>query len=587
MNIADRFKIALFMQEEYKSFPEFANLGMMYLGYNITWMQSDIADYMANSPKYRMVMSQRGEAKSTLSALYAIWRIIQDPKTIVLVISGGEAQASEVANLIIRLLQNWPILDYLKPDTSAGDRNSRVEFDIHNALKGLNKSPSIACVGVTSTLQGKRADLLIADDIETTKNSLSATQRQTLLRLTQEFSSINASGDILYLGTPQTKDSIYNTLENRGFEIRIWPGRFPTDQELENYGDRLAPSILKKLQEDQTLKIGGGLDGTRGKPTDPFRFNEEELQNKELDQGPEGFQLQYMLDTRLMDEIRQQLKLSDLIIANFDNNILPEVVLYQSSNDNLVQLPSTFSVFNAKMYQGVIPAGTPYKQRGETVMYIDPAGSGGDETSYGVATAINSFIHVLDVNGFIDGLSEKNLDYLASQIVELRVDRIVVESNMGHGLFEKNLLGGLRDRKLGHISVKGIYNTGQKERRIIDALVSGMKRHKIIIHPLVLQREKEINSKYSIDKRKDYSLFYQLANITTDRGSLVHDDRIEVLAGVVKLFGDIFSIDEDVIKKKQQEEEIIKWMRDPFGTGANQLRRRKGIIALITKRNSL
>src|SRR5699024_3045273 len=102
-------------------------------------------------------------------------------------------------------------------------------FDVHYALKGIDKSPSIACLGVTASLQGYRADLLIPDDVESTKNGLTATQRANLLRLTQEFAAITAdsAARIVYLGTPQTKDSIYNTLTQRGYTVRVWPGRFP------------------------------------------------------------------------------------------------------------------------------------------------------------------------------------------------------------------------------------------------------------------------------------------------------------------------------------------------------------------------
>src|SRR5690606_38012880 len=136
-------------------------------------------------------------------------------------------------------------------------------FDVNYVLKGIDQSPSVACIGITGNLQGRRADLLIPDDIESTKNGLTVGQRQHLLALTREFTSINTHGDILYLGTPQTKDSIYNTLPNRGFEVRIWPGRFPNPEERERYGTLLAPYVADKLDADPSLGSGHGLDGTR------------------------------------------------------------------------------------------------------------------------------------------------------------------------------------------------------------------------------------------------------------------------------------------------------------------------------------
>ena len=104
------------------------------------------------------------QAKSTLAALFAIWSLIHNPSARVLIVSAGEKQASDVATLIIRLLENWSILCWLRADSSSGDRTSYENYDVHYSLKGIDKSASISCIGITANLQGKRADLLIPDD---------------------------------------------------------------------------------------------------------------------------------------------------------------------------------------------------------------------------------------------------------------------------------------------------------------------------------------------------------------------------------------------------------------------------------------
>lgn len=227
MDIKARFAHVALLAEQYEKFEDFAADGMAFLGFDLTEQQADISSYMQHGPRLRMVMAQRGEAKSTLAALYAVWRIIQRPSTRVLIVSGGEKQASEVATLVVRLIQTWEILECLRPDRQAGDRTSTEAFDVHYALKGLDKSPSVACVGITSNLPGKRADLLIPDDIETNKNGLTVTQRALLMHLSKEFSSICTHGDILYLGTPQSKDSIYNTLQAVATEYVSGRGAIP------------------------------------------------------------------------------------------------------------------------------------------------------------------------------------------------------------------------------------------------------------------------------------------------------------------------------------------------------------------------
>ena len=566
MDIRARFAQVAALAEHYEDFVEFAIDGMAFLGFSTTWMQADIADYMQRGPRLRMVMAQRGEAKSTLAALYAVWRIVQRPSTRVLIVSGGEKQASEVAILVVRLIMTWDILECLRPDRQAGDRTSTEAFDVHYALKGLDKSPSVACVGINANLPGKRADLLIPDDIETNKNGLTVVQRELLLHTSKEFSSICTHGDILYLGTPQSKDSIYNTLQGRGYEIRIWPGRYPTDEELENYGDRLAPSIAKRIQSDPSLQRGGGLDGTRGKPSDPDRYTEADLVEKELDKGPEDFQLQYMLDTSLVDALRQQLKLSDFLVANFDREMLPEIIVYQSAPKYLVDLPQEFSVSMCKMYHPV-PVDCTFRKPDPAFMFIDPAGGGADEIGYGVATALGPYIHVLDVGGIRGGLTEENGRTLCEIIAELGVSDILCESNMGHGLFEINLMAILAKHGLSHVSVKGEYSTGQKERRIIDSLVSPLQRHRIILHKRVFESDIRWGKQYSVADRAQYSVFYQLNNITTDRNSLPHDDRIEGLAGAVRHFKGVLLEDEHKAAEKRQIADLKKFLDDPMGYG--------------------
>lgn len=566
MEIKARFAHVAVLAEQYEKFEDFAADGMAFLGFVLTDQQADIAGYMQHGPRLRMVMAQRGEAKTTLAALYAVWRIIHRPSTRVLIVSAGEQNSSETATLIVRLIMTWDVLECLRPDRQAGDRTSTDAFDVHYALKGLDRSPSIACAGITSNLPGRRADLLIPDDIESNKNGLTVTQRSLLLHLSKEFSSICTHGDILYLGTPQSKDSIYNTLQGRGFGIRIWPGRYPTEDELEKYGDRLAPYIAERIQQNPMLQRGGGIDGTRGKPTDPDRYTEEDLVEKELDKGPEDFQLQYMLDTSLIDAARQQLRLSDLLVANFDSDMLPEIIVYQSAPKYLVDLPKEFPVPLSKMYYPV-PVECTFQKPSNVRMFIDPAGGGADEIGYGIAAALGPYIHVLDVGGIKGGLTDENGERLCKVIARSNVTFIRVESNMGHGLFEINLRAVLAKHGLGHVQVAGEYSTGQKEKRIIDSLVSAMQRHRIVLHKQVFDSDVEYGKQHSQEARTQYSVFYQLANITTDRNSLPHDDRLESMAGAVREFKALLVLDEHKAAAARATAAVQEFVADPMGYG--------------------
>lgn len=557
-----REEYGFMMQAIFSEFEDFADLGMRFLGYTLTDMQRDIARYMQYGPRQSMVAAQRGEAKSTLAALFAVWRLIQDWNEWVLIVSGGETQASEVALLVIQLIERWGILCYLRPDRSRGDRTSYEHYDIHCDLRTVSKSPSVACVGITAQLQGKRATLLIPDDIETTNNSLTATNREILLLRSKEFGAICVDGKILYLGTPQTKDSIYRTLSTRGYEMRIWPGRIPTLEEEIRYGATLAPYILDLITQG-AARSGYGVDGTRGQASDPQRYDEDLCIEKELEFGPEGYQLQYMLDTTLSDSMRTRIKLSDAIVAALGTDAAPDTLFYAAAPQNRVQsVPD--SVKQEVLYNlaGSGQLMLPYQHK---IMVVDPAGNGGDEVAFACGGALNSYIHLFGVGGLQGGLSEENCNVLIDYCEEFGITDIVMEANMGHGTASMVLLNIIAKRKLTHIGVRDIYAKGQKERRIIDTLGPVFRRHKFVLHERAIEMDTEYLSQYSRDKRNLYSLLFQLSGITYDRGSLAKDDRADAVAHLVNELKGFLSADEEKEAEKLQNKRAQEFLSNPMG----------------------
>lgn len=566
-----RDEIALMMAVTLKDFREFAYLGMKFLGFNLTEMQADIAHYMQTGPRKRMVAAQRGEAKSTLAALYAVWRLIQDQSTRILIVSGGEKQASEVATLVIRMIETWPLLCYLKADPTRGDRTSYEGYDVHCDLKPLDKSASVACVGITAQLQGKRADLLIPDDIETTKNGLTQTMREQLLTISKDFAAICTHGDTLYLGTPQTKDSIYKTLPGRGFEVRIWPGRVPTPEEEERYGGTLAPYILDQIKSGMK-RSGFGLDGSKGEVTDPGRYDEDALIEKELDFGPEGFMLQYMLDTTLSDQMRTRIRLSDMLVFPGNSDSAPDKLSYIADKRFQYQHEHP-GIEGQTMYSPAFFGDqlVPFQRK---LMVIDPAGNGGDEVSYAIGGAVSSYIHLMSVGGLRGGITTENLDKLIDLAIEFGISDIVLESNMGHGTVTMLLLNRLRERKLAGIGCRDINNTTQKEKRIIDTISPVTRRHRLVVHTRALEDDITLCMEHSRDKRWLYSAFQQLNGITYDRGCLAKDDRADAVAMLVAELNTSLVEDEETASQKALEAAGRRFIENPMDYRKSMLPKR-------------
>ncbi len=562
----ERWKQLRLLQDAYPEFNEFLYdviTGLM--GFNCTPNQIDMGDYLQHGNQYRMIQAQRGQAKTTVTAAYAVWRWINDPTTRVLIVSSGDKMAKEISNWIIQIVNGMEELSCLRPDRAAGDRASVEAFDVHYALKGAEKSPSVACMGITGNMQGKRADVLIADDIESQKNSATAEMRERLIHLSRDFTSINSKGDIIYLGTPQSVDSIYNSLPGRGFDIRIWPGRYPTEAEIDNYGPHLAPMIRTALEADPSLRGGGGMDGTRGKPTDNVILGEDVLVKKEIDQGAAYFQLQHMLDTRLSDADRFPLKLSKMTFMQVPTGNVPIQVFHQAAPANLILTASDYPV-NAKFYRAAGFSNEFGAFQG-THMYVDPAGGGqnGDETAYAVTKFSAGRVFLVDIGGVPGGIGEDNLDMLTQVAAKWKPERISIEKNYGNGALS-NVWQPLLFRK-HQCEIEDVWESGQKELRIIDTLEPVIGSGRFIVDEELIERDWASVQKYPAERRASYSLFAQMEKITRDRGSLFHDDRIDALAGSVRNWVQDLSQDDEQAKYQAQRKAYEDMMANPLGNG--------------------
>ena len=156
-------------------------------------------------------------------------------------------------------------------------RQSKISFDVNTAT--ASQQPSVKSLGITSQITGSRADLVVADDIETSGNTQTQFMRDKLSEAIKEFEAVIKpdTSRIVYLGTPQTEQSIYNKLQERGYKIRYWTARYPSEKQIKSYGSNLAPII------NNTWDIN-----LIGKPTDPTRFDEKDLLEREASYGRLG-----------------------------------------------------------------------------------------------------------------------------------------------------------------------------------------------------------------------------------------------------------------------------------------------------------
>lgn len=510
-----------------------------------TPIQYDIAHTLQNLPNDRFIIEGfRGVAKSFITCAYAVWTLWRDPQKKVEIVSASKDRADANAIFIKRIIYTLPFLAHLKARPDQRDQQNL--FDVGPAVPDI--SPSIKSVGISGQLTGSRADLLIADDVEVANNSGTQTQRDKLNEAVKEFDAIiKPKGQIVYLGTPQNEMSLYNELQQRGYRCRIWTVLYPENlSEREFYGDRLAKIIADKYDNNPELYAG--------KPTDPRRFDEEEIYKRRLSYGKAGFALQFMLNTNLSDQEKYPLKVQDLMIANLS---LDEANLkWYWSNDRQLRINDLPCVALKGDYfhepQG--RSNEVFEYTG-TVMAVDPSGRGKDETSYAVVKYLNGYLFVLEVGGTREGYSDSTLRQLANKAKIYGVNEIVVEGNFGDGMFSQLFKPVLND--IHPCSVTEVKNYAQKEARIIDTLEPVMMRHKLIIHKQVIIDDYQV-----YENAPAYSLIYQMTRLSRDRGALAHDDRLDALCMAVAYWLAVMDRDEEIGMQEQIEAKLEQWL-DP------------------------
>ena len=555
------------LRDHYALFEDFLYDCMTELmGFQCSELQVDIARFLQSDVQNGMIQAQRSQAKSTIVAMFAVWQLIHDCKHRVLIISAGSEVAAEIANWVIQIIMNWDILECMRPDRQHGDRASSKAFDIHWQLKGPEKSPSVACIGITANMQGRRADLLIPDDIESSKNGTTETQRNALEHLSKDFTSICQKGRIMYLGTPQTVDSIYNNLSERGFVIRVWTGRFPTEEEEKIYGDTLAPFIVQQMEADPTLRKGGGLSGDRGQPTDPLLLGEEALVKKELDQGAAYFNLQHMLNTELSDSLRHPLKPKNLIVMDFATDKTSGEITWLPSPEKKIPAQG----FNCKpqLYRPFTVSTEMYEYEGKH-MYVDTAGGGenGDETVAAVTYFLHGYILLAEICKLPGGYGDDKYNTLSQLALRHGVNGIEVEKNFGFGAFASAwrpvLAKVYRDAgKSGCPAIEDVWESGQKELRIIDTLEPIMARHRLIVHTDIIEYDLNSVKKYPVADQPSYQFFHQMSKISREKGALIHDDSIDAVAGSCRKWVDHIAVDEKIASKQKETDENVAFFAE-------------------------
>ena len=526
------------MDNRLKNFKNFLYLCWKFLKLpEPTPIQYDIADYIQTKERRLVVEAFRGVGKSWITSAYVCHQLLLNPQKNILVVSASKSRADDFSTFTQRLVNEMPILQHLIPRDD--QRHSKISFDVAPAI--ASHSPSVKSMGITGQLTGSRADLIIADDVESANNSQTQLMRDRLSETVKEFDAIIKPdvGRIIFLGTPQTEMSLYNTLEERGYKTKIWTALYPDKTQTVGYGHKLS-SIISEVTDQE------------GKPTDPQRFDDVDLMERLSSYGRSGFNLQFMLDTTMSDSNRYPLKLNDLIVASGCSTWkeAPAKIQWASGTEQLKgidpEIPNVGlkgDYFVAPMYTS--PEYAPFEG---CAMSIDPAGRGEDKTAYAVLKMLHGVLYLPAIGALDGGYSDATLEELSSIAKRNKVNYVVIESNFGDGMATALLKPVMA--KIHPCEIEEVRHNIQKEKRIIDTLEPIMNGHRLVVDEQIIKDDFKLEP--------NHQLFRQMTRITKDKGALRHDDQIDALAIIANYWVERMDRDQTLSYKQHQDELINK-----------------------------
>ena len=511
-----------------------------------TPIQYEIAEWMQNGPRRGVIQGFRGVGKSWICSAFVVHQLLLDPQKNILVVSASKNRADDFSTFTLRLIHEMPVLAHLMPGDK--QRFSKISFDVGPAQ--ASHAPSVKSLGITSQLTGSRADIIVADDVEVPNNSATQSMRDKLSEQVKEFEAILKPEDnsrILFLGTPQCEDSIYNKMLERDYEMRVWPAKKVTKDKSEKiYKGSIADSCID--------------DDNVGDPTEPTRFGDIDLAEREASYGKSGFAMQFMLDPKLSDLDRYPLKINDLIVMDLDNETAPEKLVWAQVPENAWDSTVPNVGFTGDRFfrpMKLVGDHVPYTG---SVLAVDPSGRGKDETSWAVVKMLNGYLYVTDAGGMQGGYDEKVLKVLTMKAKMNKVNVIVVESNFGDGMFVEIIKPYLT--KIYPCTIEEIRHNVQKERRIVDTLEPVLNQHRLVIDPKVIKNDYDSAQKYPIETQLKYQLMFQLSRLTREKGALTHDDRLDALSMGVSYWTQQMAQDADIKIGERKEEAIYQQLRD-------------------------
>ena len=167
----------------------------------------------------KLVLMPRDHLKSKMAAFIAAWWLTKDPTETILYVSSTAALAEKQLGQIKQILES-PIHRKYWPDMIHPDEGKRARWTVGEIMVDHPKrkaegiaDPSIKAAGITGSVTGFHASIVVLDDLVTPQNAYTDDGREKVASLYSQLASIeSASSRELVVGTRYHPRDLYNDL---------------------------------------------------------------------------------------------------------------------------------------------------------------------------------------------------------------------------------------------------------------------------------------------------------------------------------------------------------------------------------------
>jgi len=486
-----------------------------------------------NNKRFLFAHREFGKSTGITYALPAfLW--LTDPTKTGGIYTKSNPKAVEALKAVRQLIARSPMLKHLEPPEDSWNPDNTTAFSVRGAVNPA--VPSVKAMGSTSMSTGGRADFIPFDDFETLENSITREARDRTAERSREIVRTARDGAIIIgIGTYARDQSVYQNWIDEGWEHRIYPLLYPTDEEIALATNKktgecyYAPCVLKWLR---TGKDYMGRPTAAGGIIQPERWTPAYVAEKRGNHLAE-FRRHYqgIRVSSASDEL--PLRLSDLMVYPCTGQAVPTMLVWglESAGDSTVRQDiEVDSPGNADVLRRPAFADKHFQPwQGVTVAHIDPAGFGKDEMAWSVWSKLNGTYYNRALRGHrlrSDGDPASDKITLTAALASIVADAgaygiglIQVEAQFGGLAIADSLRRMLKERGIP-CRVETKPATGEKNRRILATAKPLTYQHRVVIDEAVAA---------------DPTFQHQYTRLSPSPGCLEHDDRIEAWAAGLEL----------------------------------------------------